>query len=189
MAEGRGHLIPGRQGDVYDTAALTEDNELTIALKSLGALMISPSECTVVTEVMPTWGALWNQRLRWQRGAVENLAAYGLTRQTFRYWVQQLGIGYGAIALVTYLILIVVMVLALDSWIWFPFWLSIGLIFAVERVVSVWKGGWRARLLGATLFPGLVFAMFLNVVFVKGVLDISSGRQARWSHVVKAVES
>ena len=189
VAESRGRLIPGRQGDVYDTAALTEDNELTIALKSLGALMISPSECTVVTEVMPTWGALWNQRLRWQRGAVENLAAYGLTRQTFRYWVQQLGIGYGAIALVTYLILIGVMVLALDSWIWFPFWLSIGFIFAVERVVSVWKGGWRARLLGATLFPELVFAMFLNVVFVKGVLDISSGRQARWSHVVKAVES
>ena len=53
----------------------------------------------VVTEVMPTWKALWVQRLRWQRGALENLGAYGLRPQTFRYWAQQLGIGYGAIAL------------------------------------------------------------------------------------------
>ena len=83
--------------------ALTEDNELTIALKSLGALMISPAECTVVTEVMPTWRALWAQRLRWQRGALENLGAYGVTAQTVRYWAQQLGIGYGVIALGCYL--------------------------------------------------------------------------------------
>ena len=44
MAESRGTLIPGRRGDVYDTAALTEDNELTIALKSLGALMMGVDE-------------------------------------------------------------------------------------------------------------------------------------------------
>ena len=184
VAESRGNLLPGRNGDVYDTIALTEDNELTIALKSLGALMISPAGCTVVTEVMPTWRALWNQRLRWQRGALENLGAYGVTPQTFRYWAQQLGIAYGAIALSTYLLLIVLMVLALDAWIWFPFWVCVGLIFTVERIVTVWRGGWRARLLGASLFPELGFALFLNVVFVKGILDISLRRQASWKHVV-----
>lgn len=31
-------------------------------------------------------GALWAQRLRWQRGALENLGAYGVTPQTLRYW-------------------------------------------------------------------------------------------------------
>ena len=101
VADSRGSLIPGRRGDVYDTAALTEDNEITIALKSLGALIISPRECTVVTEVMPTWRSLWAQRLRWQRGALENLGAYGVTAQTARYWSQQLGIGYGVIALLS----------------------------------------------------------------------------------------
>jgi biofilm PGA synthesis N-glycosyltransferase PgaC len=99
VAEERGRNLPGVPGDVYDTVALTEDNELTIALKSLGALMISPPDCTVVTEVMPSWRALWAQRLRWQRGALENLGAYGLRPSTFRYWAQQLGIGYGVIAL------------------------------------------------------------------------------------------
>lgn len=184
VAEGRGRHLPGIPGDVYDTVALTEDNELTIALKCLGALMISPAECTVVTEVMPTWTTLWRQRLRWQRGALENLAAYGMRPQTFRYWAQQLGIGYGVIALASYLGLILLMVLATDTWVWFPFWIGMGLLFTVERVVTVWRGGWRARLLGLTLFPELLYAMFLNAVYVKGVWDISLARQAQWSHVV-----
>jgi len=183
VAESRGKAIPGTPGDVYDTAALTEDNELTIALKSLGALMISPSQCTVVTELMPTWRALWNQRLRWQRGALENLGAYGLTPRTFRYWAQQLGIGYGVIALAGYIALIVLTVLAMDSWVWFPFWMVLGLVFAVERVVTVWAGGWRARLLAAALLPELLYAGFLDVVYLKGVMDILLGRQAGWKHV------
>ena len=32
VASSRGDTIPGRYGDVYDTAALTEDNELTIEM-------------------------------------------------------------------------------------------------------------------------------------------------------------
>ena len=185
VAEERGRNLPGVPGDVYDTVALTEDNELTLALKSLGALMISPPECTVVTEVMPTWRTLWAQRLRWQRGALENLGAYGMRPSTFRYWAQQLGIGYGVIALGSYLALILLMVVATDTWVWFPFWIGIGVLFTVERVVTVWRGGWRARLLGLTLFPELFYAMFLNLVYVKGVWDLSLERRATWQHVVQ----
>ena len=188
VAASRGRSIPGRHGDVYDTTALTEDNELTIALKSLGGLMVSPSPCTVVTEVMPTWRTLWAQRLRWQRGALENLGAYGILPQTFRYWAQQLGIGYGVVALFGYVLLIGVTLAAIEHWVWFPFWLGIGAVFTAERVVTVWRGGWRARLLALTLFPELFYAAFLNVVFVKGVLDISLGRQASWKHVVRAAD-
>ncbi|MGL3807543.1 glycosyltransferase family 2 protein [Paeniglutamicibacter sp. R2-26] len=183
VAANRGTALPGIPGDVYDTAALTEDNELTIALKSLGALTISPSECTVVTELMPTWRTLWNQRLRWQRGALENLGAYGMTPQTVRYWAQQLGIGYGVIALFSYLALLLVMALALDTWIWFPFWLGLGAVFSIERVVTVWKGGWRARMLAVLLIPELCFDMYLNFVYVKGIIDSAVGRRAAWTHL------
>ena len=186
IADQRGRSIPGTRGDVYDTAALTEDNELTIALKSLGALIISPIQCTVVTELMPTWSTLWAQRLRWQRGALENIGAYGVTPQALRYWAQQLGIGYGVIALGSYLLLIALMLLSLDVWIWFPFWLGLGALFMLERVSTVWRGGWRARLLAATLFPELFFDMFLNIVYVKGIIDISLGRTASWKHLSHA---
>jgi cellulose synthase/poly-beta-1,6-N-acetylglucosamine synthase-like glycosyltransferase len=189
VAASRGVSLPGTRGDVYDTAALTEDNELTIALKSLGALMLSPGQCTVVTEVMPTWRTLWAQRLRWQRGALENLGAYGVTPQTFRYWAQQLGIGYGVAALFCYFLLMTLSVLALDRWVWFPFWLVVGALFVVERVVTVWRGGWAARLLALALFPELVYSAVLNAAFVKGIVDISLRRQAGWEHVTRSAAS
>ena len=178
VAEERGTTLPGVPGDVYDTVALTEDNELTIALKSLGALMISPSDCTVVTEVMPTWRALWAQRLRWQRGALENLGAYGLRPQTFRYWAQQLGIGYGVIALAAYLLLI-----AADD---------AGHSTAGSGSRSGSASGWSSPSSGSSpcgaaaggrgcsacrLFPELFYAMFLNVVYVKGIWDLSLARR------------
>jgi cellulose synthase/poly-beta-1,6-N-acetylglucosamine synthase-like glycosyltransferase len=147
--------------------------------------MISPSECTVVTELMPSWRTLWSQRLRWQRGALENIGAYGIRPQTLRYWAQQLGIGYGVIALGSYLQLILVMMLSLDTWIWFSFWIGVGLVFILERVVMVWKGGWRARLVACLLLPELFFDMFLNIVYVKGIIDISLGRTASWKHVTQ----
>lgn len=180
VARSRGTALPGTPGDVYDTHALTEDNELTLALKTLGALITSPSTCTVVTEVMPTLRALWVQRLRWQRGALENIGSYGLTPPTVRYWAQQLGIGYSVIALTSFLCLMLVTLLALDQWIWFPFWLGLGTIFTLERVVTVWKGGFWARLLAVTVIPELLFDIYLNLIYVKGIIDISRGRDGLW---------
>lgn len=183
VAAARGVFIPGEPGKVYDTAALTEDNELTLALKSLGATMMSPSECYVVTEIMPTWRNLWKQRQRWQRGALENLGAYGFTAATIRYWGQQFGIGYGTVALNSALLLMLVTFLAVPSWIWFPFWVVLGGVFLAERVLTVWKGGWRARLLAAALLPELAYDVFLQVVFVNSLWNISTGREAHWGHV------
>lgn len=183
VAQARGTQLPGREGDVYDTFALTEDNELTIAIKSLGGLTISPRECSVVTELMPTWRMLWAQRLRWQRGALENLGAYGVTPQTLRYWAQQIGIGYGVLALFSYFALLLLMIVAMDTWVWFPFWLGVGVLFAIERVITVWRGGWRARIIAALVFPELVYDCFLNLAFLKGVFEIAFGRRATWKHV------
>lgn len=183
VAEARGAQLPGLRGEVYDTFALTEDNELTIAIKSLGGLTISPSECTVVTELMPTWRMLWAQRLRWQRGALENLGTYGVTPQTLRYWSQQIGIGYGVLALFSYFLLLGLMFVAMDTWVWFPFWLGIGVLFAIERTVTVWRGGWRARCVAMLVFPELVYDCFLNLAFLRGVFEIAFGRSATWKHV------
>ena len=183
VAAARDVFLPGVPGQVYDTAALTEDNELTLALKSLGATMVSPRECRVVTEIMPTWRNLWVQRQRWQRGALENLGAYGVTRATIRYWGQQVGIGYGTVALNTSLLLMLLTFISIDRWVWFPFWTALGAVFIVERVLSAWSTGWRGRLLAALLLPELLYDVFLQVVFLTCLTKISLGKQARWGHV------
>jgi poly-beta-1,6-N-acetyl-D-glucosamine synthase len=182
VAEERGHLLPGRKGNVYDTHALTEDNELTIALKTLGALMTSPEECMVETELMPTLGDLWRQRLRWQRGAMENIATYGITGTTARYWSQQLGLAYSVFALWSYFLLIFLQVVSADVWIWYPFWLIMAMLFILEKVWTVRKGGWKAMALGATLIPELIYDTYLGIIFVKGISDMVFRREAKWGH-------
>jgi biofilm PGA synthesis N-glycosyltransferase PgaC len=183
VADSRGELLPGDPGQVYDTLAMTEDNEMTLALRTLGAKMISPMECRVVTEVMPTMRALWRQRMRWQRGALENIGAYGLTRATLLYWLQQLGIGYGTIALNAYLLLMLVTVLAADGFRVMLFWSAIGMIFVVERIVTVWAAGWRGRALAAPLVIELGYDLVLQAVYVKSLIDIATGRAAGWNDV------
>ena len=183
VAAARGTYLPGDPGCVYDTEALTEDNELTLALKSLGATMISPSQCRVTTELMPTWRDLRCQRMRWQRGALENIATYGITRATARYWGQQLGLGCGVIALWLALLLLALTVLAVDTWIWFPFWLTAGAVFVAERVITVWAGGWRARALAVLMVPELGYDVFLQSVFVTSLINITLGRRQHWWHL------
>ena len=85
-ADGR---LPHGGGKVYDTNVLTEDNELTLALLHLGWKILAPRDCTLTTEIMETWGDLAKQRLRWKRGAFENLRDYGFNRITASYWGRQ----------------------------------------------------------------------------------------------------
>lgn len=176
-------LLPGTTGDVYDVHALTEDNELTLALKTLGWELASPIACSTVTEVMPTWRDLGRQRLRWYRGALENLRAYGWTPVTRRYWGQQAMLSVGVLALWLYLTLTVAS-LALGYGLGFNAWgLGLGAVFLVERVVTVWRGGWGARALAATMYLELLYEMFLQLVFLRAVADALVQREATWHHV------
>ena len=175
-----------RPGDVYDTVALTEDNELTLAIKSLGALMISPSECTVVTEVMPTWRALWAQRLRWQRGALENLGAYGLRPADVPLLGPAARHRLRRDRPAAYLLLIAAHVLALDHWVWFPFWVGVGLIFMVERVVTVWRGAGGRGCSPPRCSPSSS-TRCSSTSSTSRASDISLPRQASWKHVVQPV--
>lgn len=183
VADCRAQLLPGDAGGVYDTLALTEDNEMTLSLKTLGAKMVSPMQCRVTTELMPSWRALWRQRMRWQRGALENIGAYGLTPATLRYWLQQIGIGYGTVALNAYLLLMTITLLAADSFQLVWFWAAIGAIFVVERVVTVWAAGWRARLLAFPLVIEIAYDLVLQAVYLRSLFDIASGRAAGWNYV------
>lgn len=170
------------RGSAYDPAALTEDNEITLAIKSRGWRCVSPRACLVETEVMPTWRDLWNQRLRWQRGALENLATYGLTRVTAPYVGQQLGMALGVVAMWLYLgftgYLAVQGELGLNLW-----WAPCAVVFYLERVVTVWHAGSRPRLLAATFLVEWGYDLFLQIVLVRASADAALKRPARWHHV------
>lgn len=176
-------LLPGTNGAVYDVHALTEDNELTLALKTVGWRLESPAGCATLTEVMPTWGDLARQRLRWYRGAIENLRAYGWTPVTRRYWGQQAMLSFGVLALWLYLTLTAVSLAVGVQLAVSPFGLTVGAVFLVERVVTVWRSGWAARGIAALLYAELFYELFLQLVFIRAVFDAATRRAAVWHHV------
>ncbi|MDR3084294.1 MAG: glycosyltransferase family 2 protein [Streptomyces sp.] len=175
--------MAGRLGggeSYYSLASLTEDDEITKAVKTLGYRTMSPAACTVTTEVMTTIPALWNQRLRWQRGALENLRDYGLTKVTAPYWGKQIMMGIGALAFALYLVFVALQVAYLGALGISPFWTAIGSIFVIEKVVSVWRAGWPARLLAAVLVVELAYDLFQHAVYFRALIDLALRREERW---------
>jgi cellulose synthase/poly-beta-1,6-N-acetylglucosamine synthase-like glycosyltransferase len=134
----------------------------------------------VETELMPDLRSLWRQRLRWERGAMENIATYGITLTTSRYWSQQLGLAYSVFALWTYFLLIALQIVSSDTWVWYPFWIIMALVFIAEKVWSVRKSDWKAKLLASTLLIELLYDTYLGIIFVKGVIDMALRKQAHW---------
>ncbi len=175
-----GSLPPGNgRGGVYDTSVLTEDNELSFALLTLRYRIKSPADCTLVTEVMPSWRELWAQRLRWKRGAVENCVQYGWTRVTRPYWGRQALAIAGVLASLAYATTIA---FALGTGAGLniqPFWLAVTGVFVIERAVTVRLRGWKYMLAAATMYE-LVIDLFLQVVHAKAYLDAALNKKKAW---------
>ena len=166
------------RGGIYDTSVLTEDNELSFAVMTLGYSLLAPSEMTLTTEVMPTWRQLWNQRLRWKRGAVENCFQYGFTAVTRRYWGRQALTAAGVVVTALYLATLV--------WALFdggihihPFWMGVTGVFVIERFVTVRDKGWRHQTAAASMYE-LPYELFLQATHAKAYLDALLRRDRKW---------
>lgn len=166
------------RGYIYDVEVLTEDNELTLALLHAGYRILAPEGCTLTTEVMPTWGDLARQRLRWKRGAFENLAQYGLTSITAAYWGRQALSLLGVIA--TFLYLGSMALTPILGFALHPFWLALTTIFIAERVVTVRSRGYAQQALAALLVVEFVYDVFLQVVQARAFAQVALRRPARW---------
>ena len=176
----RGELPTGL--GVYDVEALTEDNELTLALKHLGYRCVSPKECTVGTRLPSTSRGLFYQRLRWQRGALENLQAYGFTRRTLPYFGRQL-LTYLGVALVSFYLTAFVYTLLTSGSVSFAwYWLAVTAFIVFERTWSVRRGGWRSITLSALVLPEIAYDLFLHSVYGKAATDTARGAGETWGY-------
>jgi biofilm PGA synthesis N-glycosyltransferase PgaC len=168
------------RGGVYDTTVLTEDNELSFALQTLGYRILSPANCLLTTEVMPSWRALYRQRLRWKRGAVENCVQYGLTRVTARYWGRQLFTALGILVTAIYLLSIPLSVIIYHGINVQPIWLAVTAIFVLERVITVRYRGFKHMMLAATMYEMVTIDLFLQAVHAKAYFDALFNRKRNW---------
>ncbi len=184
ISAARGITLPGRPGTIYDVTALTEDNEMTLAVKSLGSTVLSPRSCAVLTEIMPTWTALWHQRLRWQRGALENLRSYGLNRTTAPYVVRQVGMYLGILAVALFMAFTVITVSLGVFALPHGWWLILPAIFIAERSWTVRLQGWRSFAIAAPLVFEFGYDLFQQAVFIRAAVDTGFNHEATWHHHV-----
>jgi biofilm PGA synthesis N-glycosyltransferase PgaC len=171
--------LPFGGGRFYDEHVLTEDNELTLALMHCGWKILAPRECTLTTEVMESWRELARQRLRWKRGALENLIDYGLTRVTASYWRRQLMSLVSILATFIYLG-VLAYGLAGHSLHIQVFWLAVTAVFCLERCVSVRDRGWKVQLIALTLVIEMVFDIYLQGVQAWAFANTALRRKAAW---------
>lgn len=184
----RGVLLPEREG-VYDIDTITEDNELTLALKTLGYDCMAPGVVST-TDVMEKLGALRKQRVRWYRGAIENLQAYGRKlpwHLRWTYWRQQFGLLLSVFVIVLMLAALGITITGYIggfvgfSW---PMFLLIGVlptvVHLIERVSSVWGMGKRARLIALAYFPEVLYSMILVAIYAIALSEVVRGKKGAW---------
>lgn len=173
-------VLPGAPY-IYDVRVLTEDNELTLALLHLGYKIRSPKGCKLTTEVMSTWTDLAKQRLRWKRGALENLFDYGITRVTIEYWLRQLLSLIGVMVIVIYLASIIVSLLITGLVTIHPLWMAITAIFIVERVITVRSRGITQMIISAILVVEMIYDVFLQGVQAWAFFQAALKTERKWT--------
>lgn len=172
----------GSQADepvVYTYGSLTEDGEVTLALKSLGFRCVSPGKCKVTTEIMTSVSAWWNQRTRWQRGALEDLRTYGWTRVTGPYILRQCAMGL-CVAMFALYLAYSTATITLYGYHTNAFWIGITGLFIAERVITVRRASWREVTVAALIFPELVYDALQHAVWLWCVAGWLFRTRTKW---------
>lgn len=179
IARGQGRL-PGYRGELYHRDTATEDIELTFAIQALGYRPLAPSKATAITESMPTWKALKDQRIRWQRGMLDSLRLYGMNRRTFGTWARQAAIYVGSLLVPAYLAFLAAFLTVTGS---LPFdarWLPLTGLFFLERVWTVRSGRPGDIALAAAMLPEWLFEQWRAGVYWLAAWKTVRGADREW---------
>lgn len=176
------------RGGPWSYDSQVEDFILTYQIRSLGyRCQVSPT-VRAYTDSMKSLKSLWNQRMKWQVGTVEDLLRLRVNRLTWHDWKQQLA-GLNA-AFFRFLWLVVLSgQVILDSFRIVPFWLLLPLVFIASDIKRSWvipHRTWKDVALAALLLPQEFFAWMRAGWFVKAWWDVLLGRitgrrKDRWS--------
>lgn len=173
--------LPGpRIAEVYSTASITEDYELTLAFKTLGFETFSPPECDAVTDVMPTVRKLWVQRIRWQRGAFTDLHTYGLTPVTRWYYAAQAMWCFGMLTVLLIIAQIALVVTITGGFTPSFIWIGTLPLFVAYRILTVRRTGWKGMAVAALLIPEISYDFFRYGVYCKSAWMAITGAETPW---------
>lgn len=171
------------RGFIWHPDSLVEDFELTLALRDTGWQCRKSKKFIVYTDLMPTFKALWRQRLRWQRGTFDELRRYGYVPFTRRDWAKQVAHG----------LLMLLHVGGLGFCVGSAVWALVGhhplrfsaLIFAALGAIAVKQAyhvrdmGWRSIAASLLIVPEEMYNLLRHAWWLRGLwLSLRSKSQA-----------
>jgi poly-beta-1,6-N-acetyl-D-glucosamine synthase len=180
VAEQRGNKVPGEPSIHFLEDSLTEDYELTLALRKLGYDCLSSKRCQVVTDLMPTIGALYTQRIRWTRGTLETLAQYGFNAVTRRHWLV-LAAGYlYSLMLPMLLTLLALSYMLYDTITFDARWLVFWPLVLLEQYINARRANVRFRSMGRFFFLLWIYDQLIFIFRWMALLKLLRRTSRTW---------
>jgi len=158
---------------------LVEDFEATLEIKKRGWKVTNNFHCVAHTDLMLTTKSLFNQRIRWVRGTIDELRRRGWHKET-RASIAVVVLGMICIPL-------------------FYLWWAIAILGAISgkehllsfamlplmslyQAITLRKLGWKSSLFGSLLFPDIIFAMMRHTWIIISLVKSYVGRPQKWSN-------
>ncbi|MGB7052481.1 MAG: glycosyltransferase family 2 protein [Acidimicrobiales bacterium] len=180
----RGKSVPGQvdKPEAYLSVSLTEDFEITLALKMLGYKPISPKQCVTYTDVMPTIPMLWSQRLRWQRGTLETLRLYGLSKLTLPLILVQIYTYAMSLATPLMVVLWMTALFVLHSGLEFKWWiLALLPLSAIEQFVTTLRlREWKASVAATTIITMWLYDNLKCLIYWHALIKLLKREEFIW---------
>jgi cellulose synthase/poly-beta-1,6-N-acetylglucosamine synthase-like glycosyltransferase len=170
-------------GEPWDGASLIEDYALTLELKARGWRVGAARHAHVHTTPPDTWRALWQQRLRWGRGGMDEILKRGWSSSTRTDCLSYVLFAFSVFFRVLFLAMLTLMIVyavpfryALYGLI--PLW-----VMWLERVTSMWRlpgRRWSDFLLVAVLVIEDCYGFFLELCAVVAAWRCLNARRQAW---------
>lgn len=137
----------------YESAV--EDYELTYRIRQAGYRTVVSPAVRAYTDGMSTVSALWNQRMKWQTGTLEDLLRFGWTPLTRHDWLAQAkGLLIPAIRALWVAVMVLAASLGALSFAWWG--LLIPLLYVainIKATLRIPHRDWKDMLMAVTILP------------------------------------
>lgn len=152
----------------------TEDFELTYRIRELGFYCKVSPTVRAYTDSMKDIKSLWNQRMKWQVGTVEDLLSFGVNRLTIRDWGQQ-AMGLLNAAMKALWVAVMVGFASLQMLEFILFWWLVPVLFIsldIKRALRIPHVDRKDILIACTFFPNELFMWLRAGWFVRSWWDV-----------------
>lgn len=159
-----------QRGYIYDLECITEDYELTLAVKNLGYKIGNCLNIKAYTEVPLSLKEYWTQRIRWMTGGLNALSKYKFNKYTAR---DKLGHVLFIILFMTQMFLIISSIINR----WSPIGIGIFVILIISSLNAILRYKYvsykniTSLLLAICLVSDIFISWFQTIVMIKAYIN------------------